>query len=309
MAPTDRARAPRRGGGADRAVAGRGTRPAPHPLTTLQRHAGNRAVADALSIQREGEQRAPHTFGFSTEEQDWIDEIWARPGIRMMFQAYPGVPDPVLARVHRILEDDGSESTTTEGVHDPSAGDGDVNIEIADTAYDIPGTAMSPAGGRRLRTSKEEFTSTLIHELFHYFDNNTQHLDPNDVATPTTLMIIMANPGRFGFGSLGFGWFDHPVTGRGMHLDDVVVGEQLVGDPEAMVAPDTTAGRVKAAGSYESSPDGRDVEEDLSTTFAWFLTSEGTRRLLGTDHPKRFRLMQTFFSKMLPASMPKTMKK
>ncbi len=69
-------------------------------------------------------------------------------------------------------------------------------------------------------------------------------------------------------------------------------------NPTVTVASDSEAARVKAAGSYEASPDGRSLEEDLATTIALYLTGPDTNATLRARFPRRFQLMNGYFRKL-----------
>ena len=237
---------------------------------------------------------APVAEGFDTDEQRWIQEVWDNPGMQLLLQAYESVPEPVLERVHMITSD-GAPSPTVEGVAHNAPEPGGVDIEIADATYDVPMVVDVPGAAKRLGTPEEEFKATLIHELFHFVENNTKHLDPTVVTAPETLKAMLVAPRLASLPPFAFGWFD--LDGAPAHLDNVGVADVVL-NAGMTVAADSDAGRAKAAGSYEASPDGRSLEEDLATTIALYLTGPDTNATLKAGFPRRFNLMNGYFRKL-----------
>ena len=111
-------------------------RAAAHRVLALQRSAGNAAVSRMLSRTP----IAPHDFaGFSTDEQRWIDEVWALEEIQLLFGANPSIPQVVLERVAEI------SGTDPEGRTD----DGEF-VLMGDAAYD----AQRDVESRGIRRSR-----------------------------------------------------------------------------------------------------------------------------------------------------------
>src|SRR5262245_43584657 len=235
--------------------------PEPRPSTMhaglagLQAAAGDRAVAGLIGQTSVVAQRAtelglpPFTAGFTPREQDWIDEVWHHPGIQLMFIAYGELPTPVLARVKEITGD-----PDAEGVHHNEPEPGQADVEIADTTYDIPVEVEEVKGNSRAGTDEEEFKSTLIHELFHFVENNTKSVDSEAVTTPETLRAILVEPRLIGLPQCAFGWVSH--GGGAVYIDEITVGEVGLGDEAAFPegSPEINAKREKR---YEPSPDPR----------------------------------------------------
>lgn len=213
--------------------------------------------------------------------------MWHDEAMQLLLQAYGEIPPPVISRVKVIVDKMYGPSPTTEGITYNEAREGDVDIEIADATYDIEQVVEDPENGTQRATSEEEFKATLVHELFHYVENNTQSVDPATMLTPETLKAVLVQPAIGGFPAFTFGWFDAGVIAA--HLDNVSTG------PLSPLSPDSPAARAKAAGAYEASPDGRGLEEDLATSVAMYLTSPGTRGHLQKVYPKRYDLIDRHF--------------
>ena len=237
----------------------------------------------------------PVVEGFDTDEQRWIQDVWDNPGMQLMLQAYGSIPEPVLQRVRTVISSEGEPSSSVEGVAHNAPEPGGADIEIADATYAIPMVVDVPGAARRLGTFEEEFKATLIHELFHYVENNTKHLDPTVVTAPETLKAMLVAPGLASLPPFAFGWFDH--DGTPAHLDNLGVADVVL-NPASTVPSDSEAGRAKAAGTYEASPDGRSLEEDLATTVALYLTGPETNAALRARFPRRFSLMNGYFRKL-----------
>lgn len=237
---------------------------------------------------------SPVAEGFDTDEQRWVQEVWDNPGVQLVLQAYGSIPEPVLERVH-IISNDGEPSPSVEGVARNAPEPGEADIEIADATYATAMVVDVPGAARRLGTPEEEFKATLIHELFHYVENNTKHVDPTVVTAPETLKAMLVAPRLAALPAFAFGWFE--LAGAPAHLDNVGVAEVVL-NAATTVSTDSEAGRAKAAASYEASPDGRSLEEDLATTMALYLTGPDTNAALRARFPRRFSLMNGYFRKL-----------
>ena len=237
---------------------------------------------------------SPVAEGFDTDEQRWIQEVWDNPGMQLMLQAYESIPEPVLTRVG-IITSDGEPSPSVEGVAHNAPEPGGPDIEIADATYATAMVVDVPGAAKRLGTPEEEFKATLIHELFHHIENNTKHVDPTVVTAPETLKAMLVAPRLASLPAFAFGWFD--LDGAPAHLDNVGVADVVL-NASTTVPTDSEAGRAKAAATYEASPDGRSLEEDLATTMALYLTGPDTNAALRARFPRRFGLMNGYFRKL-----------
>jgi hypothetical protein len=280
-------------------------RPSPQRALTsierLQRSAGNRAVAGLIRgapgvVQRATEITAPpDRQGFTEAEDLWIDDVWHNPGMELMFQAYGEIPAPVLARVGQIL-DDGSPSETTEGAATNEPAPGEPDIEIGDAVY-VEKKVVEPSGEMpREATEEEEFKSTLIHELFHYVENNTKDIDPEAFVTPETLKAILAAPTLASLPQFTFGYF---IRGGGVgYLPEATVTMMSSHGAWTWVEPGSPEAEAKKEKRYEPSPDPRGLEEDLATTIGYFLAGPDMRQTLRANYPKRFNLMNGYFKQL-----------
>ena len=252
-------------------------------------------------------QRAPTTVvppfaeGFLPQEQEWIDQVWHHPGMQLMFQVYGELPTPVLARVKETIEN-GVPSSTTEGVTHNEPETGQPDIEIADATYSETMAVEPQEGDSRQATEEEEFKATLIHELFHFVENNTKHIDPEAIPTPETLKAVLAEPRLEGLPAFAFGWIKRGTVV--VHLSDVGIlkegetDEGLRDETEWITAgsPEAKAKRDKA---YEQSPDSRGLEEDLATSIAMYLTGMDLRVHLLRQYPMRFALVDSYFKNLV----------
>ncbi len=285
-------------------------RPAPvaHPIDTLaqlQRTAGNGAVSLLVQRVRDVAQREPATAlpplteDFSPDEEEWISEVWQNPGIQLMFQAYGELPTPVLARVREVVNDNGSVSTTTEGVTHNEPEPGQPDIEITDATYGETMVVEPPGQGQREATSEEEFKATLIHELFHFVENNTKSVDPESIATPETLRAILAEPRLEGLPAFAFGWINR--GGDAAYLGHVSVVPISTGPLTSWVPTGSPEAKAKKDKAYEASPDPRTLEEDLATSIAMYLTGPALRAHMLEKYPRRFALVGSYFNRLVEA--------
>jgi hypothetical protein len=271
------------------------TRPAPTPhwqprtggLLALQRTIGNQAVQRLLISQRASEQIQRKKF--TTEEYQWIADVWDLPEIQLLFQAYDNLPGPVL---HRVSSLSGSEGSTK-----------DANISIADRTYEDRETYVNEAGKSVAATDEQEFKSTLLHELLHFFFNHTQDLDTSQIITPKVMQEMLINPTKFGAGPMAYGWFQHPKSDYILHFDISETNNLLMED--YYVDPESALGKFKASGAYEHSPmprSGNDVspEEDLAAVTSLYLTSKESRNTLKAQYPKRYNMISGYFDRILP---------
>ncbi len=224
---------------------------------------------------------------FSAEEMQWIGDVWNLPEIELLFHAYGDVPDPVL---HRVTSLDGAEGVTS----------GD-NLSIADRTYETRETYVNAAGASVKATREQAFKGTLLHELLHFFFNQTEHLKKTFI--PKTLQSIMIYPERVGMEKAAFGWFQHPKSGLVLHLD--MDQTKSVSWEQAYVEPESDLRKIQDSGAYEHSPmpqSGESIspEEDLAAVMALYLTSEESRNTLKVQFPKRFDLIAGYFGNVLP---------
>lgn len=253
-------------------------------IVRLQSVIGNQAVQRLLRAP-EQIQRKP----FSSEEFQWIGDVWNMPEIEMLFQAYDEVPDPVL---HRVAAAGDAEGVTSGG-----------DISIADRAYNIRSTYLDDEGKPVKAPDEAEFKSTLFHELFHFFFNHTETINHDEVVTPKTMQERIIRPHNYGMSPFKFGWFQHPTSDLILHFD--VAATTWQNSPDFYVDPESPLGKFKASGAYEHSPmpqSGDDIspEEDLAETMSLYLTSPESRNLLMAKFPLRYKLISGYFERILP---------
>ncbi|MAS38124.1 MAG: hypothetical protein CL610_29275 [Anaerolineaceae bacterium] len=256
-----------------------------HSIIRLQQIIGNQAVQRLLSAPPQIQRKK-----FSTQEYQWISDVWDLPEIRLMFQAYDKIPDPIL---HRVVALDGAEGSTSG-----------VNISIADKSYSERSVYQDASGNPVTTTDENEFKSTLLHELFHFFFNETAHIDPTALITPSVMQTMLIYPDKFGQNKGAYGWFQHPTSGYILHFDLSQTSNILSSD--AYVDPETTLGKIKSSGAYESSPmpqSGESIspEEDLAAVMGLYLTSPDSRATLKAQYPKRYKMISGYFDRVLPS--------
>ncbi len=287
--------------------AGSGSHPAMSQRWALLRElnatAGNRAVHRMLMsgkggmIRRGGvlEQPAPgeggkdygehRSKGFSELERIWIDDVMSNPLVSLIFSTYGSIPPVILHRVEEI----GNAS----GQYSP----GKNEIGITDKSYEEqPGDDIDPKTEAELEKRHEAaFKGTLLHEIFHYVEDNTKDLKTN-IPLPTHLMGTMVAPEANGFDAYAFGWFLHPRTNEYLHFS--VPGIMVPGHfRNIMDFPELEA--VYNAREWEKSPmpvSGHSIspEEDLAESFSLLLLSEETREAFFQAYPLRSKLLGAY---------------
>ena len=253
-------------------------------IVKLQSMIGNQAVQRLLRAPEQIQRKA-----FSSEEYQWIGDVWNLPEIEMLFQAYDAVPDPVL---HRVKSLDGAEGVTSGG-----------DISIADRAYEMRSTYLNDEGQPVKAPNESEFKSTLLHELLHFFFNHTENITSDQVHTPKTMQQMMIYPHKFGMNPYIFGWFQHPESDYILHFDLSATSTRSAID--AYLDPESPLGKFKASGAYEHSPmpqsdDDISPEEDLAETMSLYLTSPDSRNTLMAQYPLRYQLISGYFERVLP---------
>lgn len=257
------------------------TSPTRHDLLVHElRHVVDQRRSDVpISVQCWGKS------GFSAQEERWITDVWSLPAISLMFQAYGSVPQPVLGHVSEF-EGSSAQGQTTEGEF----------VDISDTVYHSVKTWNAEG------SSEAAFKSTLIHELFHFFEYQTQDVDPAHIFTPGRMIDALLQPGLLGFRPYEFGWFVHPRQTFWVHFD-LLEGNNILnplrldeGDDVYPVFMDSTA--------WEHSPmpvSGSNIsaEEDAAEILAMYLTSLASRKHLRQKYPLRHRLVRGYLGVLL----------
>lgn len=259
-----------------------------HELThVLQQAQGGSAHVVQRMFAGPPETEEVETKKFTAEEYQWIADVWSLPEIEMLFAAFDKVPDPVL---HRVSSLGGAEGSIR-----------DTDISIADLTYENRETYVNDAGAPVKATREQAFKGTLLHELLHFFFNQTEHL--KKVVTPKILQSIMIEPTKVGHDPAMFGWFQHPESKLVFHLD--MEQTRNFSWVQAYIDPASDLGKIQAKGAYEHSPmpqsgDAISPEEDLAAVTALYLTSKESRNTLKAHFPKRYDLISGYFETVLP---------
>jgi hypothetical protein len=192
--------------------------------------------------------------------------------------------------LHRVNSLSGADGSTLGG-----------DISIADRTYENRETYVNNAGEPVQATREQAFKGTLLHELLHFFFNQTEDL--KKTFTPKTLQAIMMFPEKIGMEKAAFGWFQHPKSGYILHLDLDETKNLLSED--AFIEPDSELGKIRARGAYEHSPMPRSShnispEEDLAAVMGLYLAGAESRNTLKARYPKRHELISGYFDRVLP---------
>jgi hypothetical protein len=271
----------------------------PHPLShnqgllQLQTLIGNKAVQRLLA---ENEDEKDNVRKFTQEEMQWISEVWDLPEIQLMFQAYDHVPGPIL---HRVKDRGGADGSAL-----------DADIWIADKTYETCSNyTIDPS--KPVKTSNaDEFKGTLLHEMLHYFENQTKAVDPSSVATPGKMIDMLTNPTNYRKKPYAYGWFVHPKSNLLLHLDLEETSNFMREEAYVDTEGESWLSQVKRGHHYESSPmaisgDSVSPEEDLAETMSLYLTSPESRAKLKKDFPQRYSMIEGYFQRALPAEIQK----
>jgi hypothetical protein len=247
-----------------------------HPILALQRSMGNAAVARMLARAP----LAPHDIeGFSPEEQQWIDEVWALEEIQLLFGSNPSIPQVLLERVAVISGND-PQGQTEEGE----------SVEMADAAY----TTIRPWNPEG--SGEVEFKSTLIHELFHVLvSKNWDAGAVGGIDAPLRLSASLTHPeaSALKLWPYAFGWFDHPRVHQACHLGWDELRNILA--PLGLQPTDPMYPLLEDTETWEASPDDRDPEEDMATSLGMYLTNQAGREHLAQHFPLRHMLIEDYF--------------
>ena len=219
---------------------------------------------------------------FSDIEKTWVTEVLEHPIISLVFDGYDSLPPLVLNRVEKIGGSKGQFNSSID------------EIALADKIYSQKETHYG--GGDSFKESGEEaFKGTLIHEIFHYLEDNATS-EVADMPLPKHLLNAMKDPEAIGMPAYAFGWFVHPELNIWMHFQLSKVSNFL--SPGSVHKfPDLMAAR--KAGDWEKSPmpvsgNSISMEEDLCESFSLALTSDRTLAVLNSKYPRRYKLLDTY---------------
>lgn len=227
---------------------------------------------------------------FSPLEKQWIGEVTHDPVISLVFGSY-ALPEPVLSRVRQI-----PGSSTTKGQFS-SQTDG---IKLADRIYSQK-EEHSLAGERFEETDEEAFKGTLIHEIFHYLEDNAERTTA-EMPIPQDLISAMIAPTRVGLPEYAFGWFVHPHSGWWLHFQLPEV-TNILASKEVSIQEHPDLLKVSREKKWENSPLPRSgksisIEEDLCESFSLALASPRTREVLKTKYPMRYQLLDHYIRRL-----------
>ncbi|MEM7370462.1 MAG: hypothetical protein AAF587_17765 [Bacteroidota bacterium] len=219
---------------------------------------------------------------FSDIEKIWITEVLEHPIISMVFDSYDSLPPLILNRVEKIGGSKGQYSSSID------------EIALADKIYKQKETHH--VNGSSFKESDEEaFKGTLIHEIFHYLEDNAES-EVAEMPIPKNLIYGMLKPEELGLPAYAFGWFYHPKVEGYMHfqlpeVDNIFSNASIHDQPELLAA--------KEAGDWERSPmpvSGNSIspEEDLCESFSLALTSDRTIEVLRSKYPRRYQLLDHY---------------
>ncbi len=232
---------------------------------------------------------------FTDEERMWIDDVLAEPLIQVVFSSYSDIPVGTLHRVKKV-----SAGSSANGQFSKENDD----LAISDKVYDDK--ALHGSGTDSFRESDEEaFKGTLIHELFHFLEENATTTEPNVSLLPKHLVAALLYPEKFSFGPYAFGWFLHPDHNAFQHFD-LAKSRFLYGDDPEM--PDgRRASVVMEEETWESSPmpqSGTSIsaEEDMCESFSMVMTSKRTQAAFAKKYPKRFHLLDQYIRRLQEAA-------
>lgn len=250
------------------------------------------------TIQREGglvEQPAPGEGGrdysglqskpFTPQEQVWIDEVLANPIIELIFDSYPAMPPVIIHRVQKL---------SAAGQYSPAINE----LAIDDAAYGRPADEIFDQDTVTAE-DEEAFKGTLLHEIFHYLENNAKAV-AKEIPIPKNLIAAMLYPTQVGLDPYAFGWFIHPDNKSILHfqLNGITspAGDYSIFGHEGLM-------KVYKKGAWEASPMPQSghsisIEEDLAESFSMALASERTNTLLKENYPLRYQLLDHYVQRL-----------
>ena len=225
---------------------------------------------------------------FTKQERTWINQVLAHPLIKVFFASYTDIPTATLHRVASIAGAKGEYSSKKD------------DIAVSDKVYSHKDTLKDSKGRNFTETNEEAFKGTLIHELFHFAENNAQKRKKG-LPLPKDLVTALSNPKMVGLHDYAFGWFAHPKSGFVLHfqLPDVIgfnSQTSILGDAKLM--------RARKSGKWERSPmpvSGNSIsaEEDMCESVSLALASKRTQDHLRSQYPYRYKLLDNYFGVLL----------
>lgn len=227
--------------------------------------------------------------GFSDLERMWIEDVMANPLVMLVFSTYGSIPPVILHRV--------SEIGTAHGEFSP----GKNEMAITDKAYEPHlDDEENPKTDEELEKRHEAaFKGTLLHEIFHYIEDNTKDLKEN-IPLPKHLMGTLVGPEAGGFEAYAFGWFLHPGTNEYLHFE--TTGIKVPGHPRNILGYPHLE-NVCDSKTWEPSPmqeSGHSVspEEDMAESFSHLLLSKESRDAFIEAYPRRSRLLGAYLAQL-----------
>jgi hypothetical protein len=279
-----------------------------HSTVDTVDHLGHSTVMRASESNRGGliEQPAPSEGGksypgaigekqFTELEKLWINDVISDPLINLIFDSYEDLPKAILHRVEET-ENSKDEETSPKGATQKLTPD----IALFDQIYEPEIMDSQSTNGTSFNEADEEaFKGTLLHEIFHYLENNAKAV-VSKMPLPKNLIEALLYPTKIKFQEYAFGWFIHPKSYAYLHFDVPGVGGFA---PELTVFGYPELEKVHREKKYEKSPmpksgDLISPEEDLAESFSMYLTSKRTREELQTKYPKRYQLLTMYFKRL-----------
>ena len=231
-------------------------------------------------------------LSFTDEEKSWIREVFALGEVRRMIAGYKALPRISLHRVSALDSGANGEQNGTK-------------IAISSKVYQKKDVAAIFAGKPAGLPNEQCFKETLLHELVHFVEEQTQDLSASKVV-PAVLTEVLTYPEATGYGwpKHAFGWFVHPKSAYWLHFDLPCV--LSVTDAACTILGGSDLVGIEKRGKYESSPlpqSGNRISpsEDLAASVALYLTNATTRAELKKKYPLRHRLLADYFKLQLPA--------
>lgn len=228
---------------------------------------------------------------FTKKEQSWIDQVLKHPLVSVLFSSYSDIPTATLHRVASIAGAKGQFS---------AKGD---DVAISDKVYSNKDTHESPDGTKFTETNEESFKGTLIHELFHFAEENAK-LAKAGLVLPSDLVGVLSNPTSAGFAQYAFGWFVHPKSTYVLHFQ---INDVMSFDPNVTIIDQPELLKIRKEGKWERSPmpeSGNSIsaEEDMCESISMVLTSKRTHDAFKSAYPQRYKLLDRYFGSLLKLS-------
>jgi hypothetical protein len=225
---------------------------------------------------------------FTKQELTWINQVLQDRLVKVLFASYTDIPTATLHRVASVAGAKGQYASKND------------DIAVTDKVYSSKDKLTDSKGRTFTETNEEAFKGTLIHELFHFAENNAQ-LRKKGIALPKDLVTALSNPKMVGLPDYAFGWFVHPKSSYVLHFQ---LADVVGFNPQTSILGDAKLMRVRKSGKWERSPmpqSGNSIsaEEDMCESISLALTSKRTQDHLRSKYPYRYALLNRYFGALL----------